>query len=173
MFRKWYIELALILAVLALTVFIVFKADFCRITQSIQMPQAEPTSSADTSAPLSKSSLASQQWKEGRSIFISNCAACHNPKADGTGPPLMGVTDRWSAAGKYKGKTGLQWMNVWVKNWREAVDAGYPYAVAMANSRSSEMNVFINLTDKNIEDIMFYVNRPDVAKVVAAGQVLY
>lgn len=109
-------------------------------------------------------------WAEGKSLFKSNCAACHNPKADGTGPALMGVTSRWEAAGEFKGKSGKQWLHTWIHNWHDAVGAGYKYAVDMSGSRPSEMNVFVTLNDQNIDDILLYVENPDAgAPVVVKG----
>lgn len=101
------------------------------------------------------------RWAEGKSLFKSNCAACHNPKADGTGPALQGVTARWEGAGEFKGKSGTQWLHTWIHNWHDAVGSGYKYAVDMANSRPSEMNVFTTLNDAQIDDILLYVENPD------------
>ncbi|MBP6731104.1 MAG: cytochrome c, partial [Chitinophagales bacterium] len=101
------------------------------------------------------------KWAEGKSLFKSNCAACHNPKADGTGPALMGVTARWEGAGEFKGKTGKQWLYGWIKNWHDPVGAGYKYAMDMASSRPSEMNVFNTLNDGQIDDILLYIENPD------------
>lgn len=101
------------------------------------------------------------KWSDGKALFKANCSACHNPKADGTGPALMGATARWQAAGDYKGKTGLQWMHIWIHNWHDAVNGGYKYAIDMRNSRPAEMNVFPNLNDANIDNILLYVNNPD------------
>jgi mono/diheme cytochrome c family protein len=100
-------------------------------------------------------------WNDGKSLFKSNCAACHNPKADGTGPALMGVTARWEAGGEFKGKTGKQWLYTWVKNWKDASGAGYKYAQDMANSRPTEMNLFPTLKDADIDKILLYVENPD------------
>jgi cytochrome c2 len=115
------------------------------------------------------------KWTEGKSLFKSNCASCHNPKVDGTGPALMGATARWTAAGDYKGKTGLQWLHVWIHNWHDAVDANYKYAVDMRHSRPAEMNVFAGvLQDADIDKILLYVENPDAgggatAQVGASG----
>lgn len=108
-----------------------------------------------------KNNPAYNAWSEGKDLFKTNCAACHNPKADGTGPALKGSTERWAAAGEYQGKTGEQWQRIWIKNWNDPVNAGYKYAVDMANSRPSQMNVFTNLTDEKIDLIMKYVNTPE------------
>jgi cytochrome c2 len=109
-------------------------------------------------------------WNEGKTLFKGNCAACHNPKADGTGPALMGVTARWEGAGDFGGKSGKQWLYVWVKNYNDAVKGGYKYAVDMANSRPAAMNVFAGLKDADIDKILLYVENPDAygAPVAAA-----
>ncbi|MDB5283486.1 MAG: c-type cytochrome [Bacteroidota bacterium] len=101
------------------------------------------------------------KWSEGRSLFKSNCAACHNPKVDGTGPALKDVDLRWKAAGSFKGKSGEQWLKIWIRNWNEVVESGYKYGVDMANSRASQMNVFSSLSDEQIYAILFYVDNPD------------
>jgi mono/diheme cytochrome c family protein len=113
------------------------------------------------------------KWNEGKSLFKSNCASCHNPKADGTGPALMGVTARWEGGGDYKGKTGKQWMYVWINNWHDAVNSGYPYAVTIRASRPAEMNVFAGiLKTDDIDKILLYVENPDAGgPAVAAGPV--
>lgn len=100
------------------------------------------------------------KWQKGKELFKSNCAACHNPKADGTGPALAGVEKRWQAAGDYKGKTGVQWMHEWVRDWNVPVSAGYKYAVDMSNSRIAAMNTFPTLKDDDIDAIVSYVDNP-------------
>ncbi len=176
MLRKWYTELALLLSAIILSVYSAFKIDFAP-SEHLMFGQPKAPQPIDwvTEKPHTPTlnETVIRQWKEGSRLFKSNCASCHNPKADGTGPPLMGVIARWQAAGKYQKKTPEQWLKVWIKNWHQAVDAGYPYAVAMANSRTSEMNVFITLTDEQIDDILVYVEQPDVAKPVAQNTVQY
>ncbi len=174
MLRKWYTELALLLSAIILSVYFAFKIDFASSEHLMfgepkaPQPIDRVTEKPHTSALSEK---AKNQWREGKNLFKSNCASCHNPKADGTGPALMGVTARWQAAGKYKNKTPEQWLKVWIKNWHQAVEAGYPYAVAMANSRPSEMNVFITLTDEQIDDILAYVEEPAVYAAPVAQNV--
>lgn len=114
------------------------------------------------------------KWEEGKSMFKSNCASCHNPKADGTGPALAGVTARWEASGEFKGKTGTQWLHTWIHNWNDAVAAGDKYAIDMANSRPAAMNVFVSLKDEDIDKILLYVENSDkynkVAPVATAAE---
>jgi mono/diheme cytochrome c family protein len=99
-----------------------------------------------------------------KNLFKSNCAACHNPKADGTGPVLIGTIARWEKAGDFKEKTGKQWLYAWIRNWNEPVEAGYPYAKEMSAMRASVMNTFTQLSDADIEALLLYTEQPDLYK---------
>lgn len=105
-----------------------------------------------------------EQWLHGKNLFKSNCAACHNPKADGTGPVLIGTIARWEKAGDFKEKTGKQWLYAWIRNWNEPVEAGYPYAKEMSAMRASVMNTFTQLSDADIEALLLYTEQPDLYK---------
>jgi hypothetical protein len=103
-------------------------------------------------------------WNEGKLLYRSYCNSCHKPTENSLGPILIGAEQRWHNAGSFKGKTGDQWIKVWIRNWKDVVAAGYPYGVAMAKSREAEMNMFINLTDKQIDQILYYANDPTPSK---------
>lgn len=118
---------------------------------------------------VSNAEVDKAKWADGKSLFKSNCAACHNPTADGTGPALKGVTARWEGAGDYKGKTGNQWLHTWIHNWHDAVNAGDPYAVAMRASRTAEMNVFTTLKDADIDNILLYVENSEIGTPAPTG----
>lgn len=118
---------------------------------------------------LSHAEVDKAKWTEGKSLFKANCAACHNPKVDGTGPALQGVTAQWENAGDYKGKTGKQWLHIWIRNWNDAVNDGYKFAIDMANSRPAAMNVFATLKDEDIDNILLYTENPDAFAPVAAA----
>ncbi len=161
--RKWNLQLAALISFIVLSVYIIFTTDLTSVFHSSGTTKtSDKPADAVTNAAPARFATAEEnaQWTEGKSLFKSNCAACHNPKADGTGPALNGVTARWNGGGSYQGKTGEQWLYAWVKNWRTVKDAGYPYGVTMANSRGSEMNVFTSLNDKQIANILFYVEHP-------------
>jgi mono/diheme cytochrome c family protein len=127
-----------------------------------------PSTRFKTSAQISDKPLSGkvsanpkdEDWQEGRTLFKSYCASCHNTTDNSIGPVLAGTAKRWETAGSFKGKTGDQWLKVWVKNWRDVVAAGYPYGVQMAKSREAEMNIFTNLTDKQINMILQYADAP-------------
>jgi len=99
-----------------------------------------------------------ERWEKGRLLFRSHCNSCHYIDRSGLGPALAGATQRWHTAGSYQGKTGDEWMKMWVRNWKDVVAAGYPYGVNMAKTRAVEMNQFINLTDRQIDLIFHYVD---------------
>lgn len=150
------VEFGLIALLLVAVVVFVWNVDFSfggKTTTEKKDEKQEQTTVKDSPEAAA--------WKEGKDLFKSNCAACHNPKAEGTGPALTGVTARWKAAGEYQGKTGEQWMHEWIRNWNEPVNAGYKYAIDMANSRPSQMNVFATLRDEQIDMIMTYVESPE------------
>ncbi|HLP19096.1 MAG TPA: cytochrome c [Chitinophagales bacterium] len=171
MLRKWYIELPLLLSAILLSTYIALQSDFEVPEHIITFERKEESRWwCGTTMPVPKA--VAPQWHEGKNLFKSNCASCHNPKADGTGPPLQGVTARWQAAGKFKKKTGEQWLYAWVKNWHDVVDAGYPYGVSIANSRTSEMNVFSAFTDKDVDAIIFYIDNPAAQRTSPVSEVL-
>lgn len=142
----------LIIVILIIILVVIFTVDFSG-------GAAEPTGKKEPNTEQSDAPKSAQaKYAEGKALFKSNCAACHNPKADGTGPALLGVKARWQAAGDYQGKTGEQWLHLWVKNWNEPVAAGYKYATDMANSRPSAMNSFPFLKDEEIDQIFLYID---------------
>jgi mono/diheme cytochrome c family protein len=147
----------IIIIVLIVILVIIFGVDFGGGSTNTKTPI---TGTEQTDAPT----VAGNKWKEGKDLFKSNCAACHNPKADGTGPALLGAKARWIAAGEHQGKTGEQWLHAWVKNYNEPVEAGYKYAVDMANSRPSAMNSFPYLKDEEIDQIFTYIDSSFAAK---------
>ena len=150
MTRKKYIQLAMILSV-------VFIAGLCFLIWDIYFNpanQAKPIT--DNWATVPKD----DDWAEGKLLYRSYCNSCHKPTENSLGPILIGATQRWHNAGSYQGKTGDQWLKAWVRNWKDVAAAGYPYGVDMAKSRQAEMNMFINLTDRQIDQILHYADDP-------------
>jgi len=98
---------------------------------------------------------------EGKALFKANCAACHNPLQNTTGPALKGTLERWEAAGEYKGKSGKQWLHEWIHNWNTPVKAGFPYAEKMSNWSPMQMTMFPTLKDEEIDKILLYVDNSE------------
>jgi mono/diheme cytochrome c family protein len=151
--RSMLRELLTIFSIITLLVIIIFKMDDgC----NFKLSNDKPDNTKDTTT--TKTAI-TDSYSRGRELFKSNCAACHNPLVQNTGPALKGVTARWEAAGTFKNQTGKQWLYAWIKNYNETVAQGYPYAIAMANSSGNVMNAFPQLTDADIDNILVYVEQ--------------
>ena len=110
-------------------------------------------------------------WSEGKNLFKINCASCHNPKVNQTGPALMGVVKRWQDAGTYKGIPGEQWLTKWVKDCEMVLKERYPYAVELKKMWKTDMTRFPLLSDSDIEKILYYVQMPDEATIIVYSDV--
>src|ERR1700761_5131301 len=75
---------------------------------------------------LSLASFASAQTTEnGQSLFMSNCAQCHNPIKVVTGPALKGVTSRLP---------DRQLLHDWIHNNNKVLASGNTYFNNLYNS---------------------------------------
>ena len=96
----------------------------------------------------------------GKALFNANCAACHKLYDRGTGPALYNVTER----------RDREWLYRWIKNNKELRDSGDPEAIAIYNEYSqTAMNLFPQLTNADIDDILAYTDTPKPEPVVATG----
>ena len=75
----------------------------------------------------------------------------------------MGVEKRWDVAGDFKNKPAAQWLKAWIRNNNDVLKAGYPYAVGLKQKWQSEMNIFPQLKDEDIDKILLFVQNPDMA----------
>ena len=92
----------------------------------------------------------SETLQLGKTLFKNNCASCHakNMKIDLTGPALEGVNERW------ENKEDLY---AWIRNSQAFLTTGDEYANALFLKWRSPMIAFPNLSDKEIEAILEYV----------------
>lgn len=96
---------------------------------------------------------------DGQAIFKSNCASCHNPLKDATGPALQGADKRVPSK---------EWLHKWVKNSAGVIASGDKYANDLYNKwGKTAMTAFPNLSDEEIDAIFVYVN--SVKAPAAAG----
>ena len=92
---------------------------------------------------------AQQDINAGKTAFANNCASCHNPLKDGTGPALHGVTERVPDRAK---------LHAWIKNNQAVLASGDPYFTKLFNERNkTPMNIFTSLSDAEIDNILAYV----------------
>ena len=97
--------------------------------------------------------------KEGRKLFRSLCASCHKLDKKLVGPALGGVEERRENS----------WLKSWIKNNAEFQKVNAEAAEA-ALYATSAMNAFPQLTDKNIDDILYYTTVGEIKKVPAQGE---
>lgn len=100
--------------------------------------------------------------QDGKALFTTNCASCHQVHKPSTGPALAGVEDRWP------NKANLY---AWIRNSAAFLKTGDKYANDLYNQwNKTAMNQFPNLTDEEIGAIITYINSvPAPGAAGAAG----
>lgn len=104
--------------------------------------------------------------KEGKKLFKSLCASCHKLDKKLVGPALAGVEE----------KRTNEWLKAWIKNNAELRASGDKDAIAIFEEyNGSNMTAFPQLTDQNVDDILYYttvgeIEKPAVAGAEAAGE---
>lgn len=87
---------------------------------------------------------------DGQAIFKANCASCHNPLKDATGPALQGVDKRVPSK---------EWLYKWVKNPAAVIASGDKYANDIYNKwGKTQMTAFGALSNEEIDAVVTYVN---------------
>ena len=88
--------------------------------------------------------------QDGKALFQSNCATCHNPFKDGTGPALKGVTERIP---------DTKLLHEWIHNNAAVLATGNKYFNDLFNRfNKTSMTVFgSSLSDADIDAIIKYV----------------
>lgn len=103
----------------------------------------------------------------GEKLFKSNCASCHFPDKDMTGPALKGARQRWID------NSSEDQFYAWVKNSSAVIAGGDAYANQLFTTWKKTAMTAQNLDNKQIDDIFAYVEAytPPVAAtpVVAVG----
>ncbi len=93
----------------------------------------------------------------GEKLFKANCTACHALDKQVVGPALKGVVARLET----EQGLGKDWLHKWIKNNKELRASGDKYANEVFEKfNKTEMQVFPNLTDKDIDDILAYTTNP-------------
>jgi cytochrome c551/c552 len=89
--------------------------------------------------------------QDGKQLFQSNCATCHNPLQDMTGPHLQGVDQRgpW---------TDRKELYSWIHDPNAYKKKNNPYTQGLDKQFSSNMIPFPALSEKQIDAIVDYVD---------------
>jgi len=100
--------------------------------------------------------------KEGRKLYNNLCASCHKLDRKLIGPALAGVTERREN----------DWLKAWIKNNAALRASGDRDAIAIFNEyNGSVMSAFPQLSDTQIDDILYYTKVGDPKPVIAPGAV--
>jgi cytochrome c551/c552 len=86
--------------------------------------------------------------QDGKALFSTNCAQCHNPIKQITGPALKGVTER---------VPDKKLLHQWIKNNAAVLASGNKYFNDLYNQFKTPMNTFPGLTDPEIDAILKYI----------------
>ncbi|MEE9406637.1 MAG: c-type cytochrome [Polaribacter sp.] len=94
--------------------------------------------------------------KEGKKLFKSLCASCHKLDKKLIGPAIGGIEDRRENA----------WLQAWIKNNAELRASGDRDAIEIFDEyKGSNMTAFPQLTDQNVNDILYYTTVGEIKKV--------
>jgi mono/diheme cytochrome c family protein len=97
----------------------------------------------------------------GQALFSANCASCHAPHKDLTGPALAGVEERWGDKKR---------LHAWIHNNQAFLKTGDKYANELyVKWNKTQMNLFPNLTDPEIDAILGYIKSVPAPGAAAAG----
>jgi len=87
---------------------------------------------------------------DGKALFMSNCASCHNPIKESTGPALQNISKTFP---------NKEWGYKWVRNSAALIAAGDKTAVDIYNKyNKTQMTAFPNLTTEEIDAILKYAD---------------
>jgi len=96
----------------------------------------------------------------GKTLFNTNCAACHNLDKKMTGPALRGIEARLSD------DQGLDrdWINAWIRNSSAVIKSGDAYAAKIfAENNNAAMTAMPQLSDADIDNILAYTAQEKAA----------
>ncbi len=95
--------------------------------------------------------------KNGEKLFKANCTACHALDKQVVGPALKGIV----AKVKEEAGLGTDWLHKWIKDNKALRASGDKYANEIFEKyNKTEMQVFPNLSDKDIDDILAFTTNP-------------
>lgn len=97
----------------------------------------------------------SAEAKQGKPIFKSNCASCHNKNmtTDLTGPALKGIRERWA-------EFPTEDLYNWIRNSDKLTAAKHPRALLLKKEwNNDKMTSFEHLSDENIAYLIEYIER--------------
>ena len=98
--------------------------------------------------------------QDSKTVFQSKCAACHAMGKDITGPNLQGVVSKWG---------DIDQLKTWIRNYNNALNAGYPRAKEIINFAPSNMQNFESISDAELDAVIKYVDEWQPAAATPTG----
>jgi len=92
--------------------------------------------------------VANEKKIDGEMLFINNCANCHKPDKDYTGPALQGSLKRWQNDKKA--------MYTFIRNPQKSIEQNSYAKQIFKKWNGTLMTAFPNLSDEEIDKIMTY-----------------
>ncbi len=97
-----------------------------------------------------------ERQKEGAKIFKSLCSSCHKLDKKLVGPKLGGIEERREN----------DWLRSWIKDNAAFIKSGNKDAIEASEFSTTAMTSFPQLTDKNIDDVLYYTTVGKIVRVV-------
>jgi cytochrome c2 len=102
--------------------------------------------------------------KNGEKLFKANCTACHALDKQMVGPALGGIVEKL----KTEQNLDADWLHKWIKDNKTLRESGDKHANDIfVQFNKTEMQLFPNLSDQDISDILEYTTNPPKAEPVA------
>ncbi len=134
---------------LGLALSLTFSLTSLSQTATPAAPAATPATA--TAAPAAPAATGGGDAAAGKTLFNTNCAACHNLDKKMTGPALRGVS----------GRHAKDWFYGWIANSSALIKAGDPDAVKLFNENNkSVMTAFPQLSKQDVDNILAYTDTP-------------
>ena len=103
-----------------------------------------------------------QDAAAGKVLFQANCASCHAVHKEVTGPALAGIEER---------VPDQKLLHDWIRNNQKVLATGNPYFTELFNRyNKTPMNIFTNLGETDIENILAYVRAEESKKAAAPAE---
>lgn len=123
---------------------LIFTCIFCSVAFITCQSETENTSPKEAATSM----LTDDSQSKGKVLFQTNCAACHNPVKDMTGPALKGVLARVPSK---------EWLYRYIYNSKEVIDSGDEYATTLYEKwNKTAMTPFTQLSHDQIDAILAY-----------------
>ena len=88
-------------------------------------------------------------YSAGEKVFKGNCASCHKPDKDMTGPALKGAKARWEGKGD---------IHAWVKNSTAVINSGNAYAKELFAKWNKSVMTPNAISDADIDAVLYYTD---------------